>query len=528
MSGAAAARCLLVALMVPAALHAAPERPRPVRRFALVVGNNVGPAHLPLLRYADDDAARLYEFLVGAGYRARLMTVLDGETQNLMPGVVAVAQPPTRAALEETLRGLWTEISAARAAGAETELLFAFAGHGQGSAEQGGAIFLLDGLFTRADLMELVVRPSPADFNHVIIDACDSYFMVAARGGDEAYPDDRVAGPTPEQLVSSYLAGDGVMQDPRTGFMVSTNQAAQSHEYDGFRAGVFSHVMHSAMAGAADSDRDGRVEYTEVLAYAAAASQEIKDPRARLAIHGRAPPRDVHRPLVDLRHATFAHYLRLGPELEGRIHVEDARSVRYADLHKTRGSEVLLALVDSPSYLVVKPGGEARITLSARRPGAQAPGGFRERDARARGPLETSLRQELFAVPYDGSFYRGYVASRGLTPARTGERFMPEGTTRPTFIPPRPPLAIPGLAILGVGGLFGVGAGITTLVTTLVYNQFAEDVRRNGVYDEQQAENINRLRLVTGLLIAAGISALAVGGILVAVELLWPARKEEL
>jgi hypothetical protein len=55
------------------------------------------------------------------------------------------------------------------------------------------------------------------------------------------------------------------------------------------------------LAGAADVNGDGRVEYSEVAGFLAAASASVDDPRARLAVHTRAPQQSPHTPLVDLK-----------------------------------------------------------------------------------------------------------------------------------------------------------------------------------------------------------------------------------
>lgn len=509
---------------------ALPSRAAAPERFAIVIGNNVAPdADLVALRYADDDAARLHEFLLSAGYHSTLLTVPDEETQALMPGMVPQAAPPTRERVLHALADTEVQVARSRAAGRTAELVFAFAGHGAGAADKGASIYLLDGPFTRQDLADHVVRASTADFIHIVVDACDSYFMVAARG--EKYADDRVDASRTESLIRQYLGGDGPMQDPRTGFLVSTNQAAQSHEYEGFRSGVFSHVVHSALAGAADANRDGRVEYSEVLAYAAAASQEIRDPRARLAVYGRPPPRDVHRPLMDLADSRFSHYLRLGPELHGRLHVEDGRSVRYADINKPAGSEILLALADtSTSYRVVRETGEgARVDLRHDRRGAVRVGEFTAATTLSRGVLSAELRKELFSIPYDASFYRGYVASRQLAPAASRGTFNPPEAGRRAFFPSRPRLlfGIPGLGMLGAGGLLGAGAGLSLVLTKFAYDAYGRSLRSEGVTDKAAETRINVLRISTGVLLGAGMLALALGGILIGVELLWPVAREE-
>ena len=59
---------------------------------------------------------------------------------------------------------------------------FFYAGHGRVSDDGQGLITLQDGMFSRDDLYREVIAASPAHLNHIIIDACNSYFMVNSRG----------------------------------------------------------------------------------------------------------------------------------------------------------------------------------------------------------------------------------------------------------------------------------------------------------------------------------------------------------
>ena len=55
----------------------AATQPEPTR-LALVIANNQSlDRNVKALRFADDDAARLFELLSGLGYDGRLLTVLD-------------------------------------------------------------------------------------------------------------------------------------------------------------------------------------------------------------------------------------------------------------------------------------------------------------------------------------------------------------------------------------------------------------------------------------------------------------------
>src|SRR5688572_15963361 len=79
---------------------AAPERVT----YALIVANNASlDPKLAPLRYADDDGARYYELFAPQTQETVLLSVLDAETQTRHPGLAARTQPPTRAALKQSL-----------------------------------------------------------------------------------------------------------------------------------------------------------------------------------------------------------------------------------------------------------------------------------------------------------------------------------------------------------------------------------------------------------------------------------------
>lgn len=252
--------------------------------YAIIVANNLSAdGTLERLRYADDDGARYHELFSLVTTRTEILSVLDPETQRVHPGVARVARAPTRRELDAVIVSVFADIERDNAAGIRTSLYFVFVGHGSIGDNGEGTVHLVDGRFSRSDLFQRVIAPSPARVNHVIIDACNAFLMVARRGGQrskQASIDDAVQGFVGRESLDRY---------PNTGVLLSTSQAAEVHEWSRFSAGIFSHEVRSALAGGADVDGDGEVTYDEARAFISAANAKVSDPRARLTAYAAAP-----------------------------------------------------------------------------------------------------------------------------------------------------------------------------------------------------------------------------------------------
>lgn len=398
---------LCVALLVGTAASAAPERPT----YALILANNTGlePKQAPL-RYADDDGARYYELFSSRTRETVLLSVLDAETQALHPGLAARTRPPTRAALKEALARLNARMSEDRKRGDSPVLYFVFTGHGKRGAAGEGSVALLDGAFTRTDLYSQVIAPSTASFIHLIVDACDSYYFVNSRG---ALP----VAPAQVQAVQGLLATRELTRYPNVGAVLSTTREQESHEWSAIRSGVFSHQVLSALAGAADVNADGRVEYSELQAFIAAANQGVEDVRGRLEVSIQPPAQDRSAALVDLGDRARLGFLLLPTGLEGRLWVEDSRGLRVAELNKERERSVVLGLQPGYGYFLHASGREAAFKFSGT--GAVVDAGslpWRDNTVAARGAVEDAFRDKLFSMPFGPRFYSGYMASLGQTP----------------------------------------------------------------------------------------------------------------
>ncbi len=206
------------------------------RTFALVIGVNRAPrAGVSPLKYADDDAV-LFHALMSTMGRSVLLASPDADTRRMHKGL-AEARRPTRKNLKASIDLLLGQVARSRAAGERPVFYFIYSGHGDVKNNQ-GFLVLDDGVFTSRDLETLVLKRSRAVANHVIIDACKSYYMIfPKRAGGERRRVDR----------PFYRARSLAKMFPDTGFLLSTSSGRSSHEWEAFQAGVFSHEVRSGL-----------------------------------------------------------------------------------------------------------------------------------------------------------------------------------------------------------------------------------------------------------------------------------------
>ena len=286
--------------------------------FALVVGVNrsVDPDAVPL-RFADDDAARFRDLFRAVGAHTLVLARLDDNTRRLHPEVAAEAAPPTLAALTDAVARLAAAVAAERAAGRRTVLYLAYAGHGTADGE-GASVALEDARLSGADLLARIIDPVGADQTHLIVDACQSYFLVLDRGPGGA-----------RRPLQGYALG-ALGRRPDVGLLLSTSSARESHEWAAFQAGVFSHEVRSGLYGAADADGDGVISYLEIASFVERANAAIANERYRPDVFSRPPEGEAA--LLDLR-AALAHRIEIDSPPHGHQYLEDTAGVRWADFH---------------------------------------------------------------------------------------------------------------------------------------------------------------------------------------------------
>lgn len=505
----------LAALVIAAAAPLADDAEAAPARLSVIIGyDGEEGGERTKLAYADDDAARVYLASLQESDQAWLLTTFDRDSARLFPELTETARAPTRVELAHVLGEAFWRLRALHDAGRRTELVFYFAGHGDVSASGEGFLVFKDGALTRTELATQVVRGSPADVNHVLIDACASYFMVA-RGDATA-----TAVPLTPALLDVMKPQSKGNDDAwaRTGTLVSTSDSSAVHETSELGSGVFSYLLRSALAGAGDIDGDGRVEYAEAAAFIAAASAAIDDPRARLAVHSRAPAQRPHAALGDLRRGKERRFLSIeaGAGGESSVRVLDEHGVPYAEVRP--GAGVRLALHGSAFFVVQV--GKREATLVPRRAGAYALSSLHFEDSpQSRG--RSGAFASLFARPFDASFFEGWLAVSSLPKPLTGPAWMvayADGA--------EPPLRLP-LAGMAVGA-FSVAAALAVASgTSAVMNLVAfQDLQRN--FDETATVDAEGALAVEAWRTSATLTgALAVGAAVSGAGLWWASTLDD-
>lgn len=406
--------------IIPTLAHAEPH--------ALIITNNkslsLGRADL---HYADDDGLKWRQLFEDLGTETTLLTTLDGPTRLLSMTTDIAA--PTRKNLDDAIARLAARMN--ETAGSDT-LTLVFAGHGDIAGGE-GFLELEDGRLTATDL-ERLLASVPATRIHLVIDACNAYFML--------HPRKPGARTTPRNVDGGLLE-----RHPHIGALLSTSAEALSWEWSEIQSGLFSHALRSGLRGGADLDRDGRVTYRELDGFLTIAHATLPDGfKPRLFIR---PPRTGD----DLPVANLTQTRPLLLDTARHVALSDSRGIRLFEGHFEAGSPLPLVLPAGPINISERTAqGLLRATSDA---GPLGPA-TAEEEARARGDqrlnqlFSTAFGAESFArwaeappqaeAPYGVSTQD--VARLGSVLA-TGARF--EATSRKTS----------GVILLGVGAVTG-------------------------------------------------------------------------
>jgi hypothetical protein len=398
-----------VAALVAIIAGPAQAAPRRMAYFTLAIGNNTAagsPGGLEPLKFADDDAAAVYELSRELGHTSLLLAALDPDTRRRMPELVTLARPPTLAELARAIDELNEEMVAAEAGGAETVLLLFFSGHGIGSDSGNAGLALADGSLTHDRLYDEVLGKLRARTIHLIVDACHAEAVVRPR-------DLRAQSiPTPPEDLARYVQEHTLARFPTVGAVIASSSAEQAQEWDAYRSGVFTHEVLSALRGAADIDGDRRIEYSELAAFLAAANRSVLDPRARPTTLVRAPDRYPHAAIVSLTSSDLTGGLVGRPSSIGALYIEDARGNRLASVNAERGHRIELLLPAGVDLFVRARQVEAATVLVPRVSRRFEDLVFKPQQARGRGAVEQSLRQGAFVTRFGPSYYSGFMDRR--------------------------------------------------------------------------------------------------------------------
>lgn len=378
--------------------------------YVLAVGHNGAPANGATegsgeapLQYADDDAAAFYDFAREFSRDSTLLTVMDADTQMRFPREVAEAKPPTLTELRAQVQRIKGLLEKDRERGDESVLLFFYSGHGSRPKGAPPALTLLDGPLTHEVLYDEVLSAIPARYVHIFIDACYAEAVVRPRDADATTVE------VTESDLAQYASRTTLSRFPNVGAMIASSVSSQTHEWDGYRHGVFTHELLSGLRGAADVNLDAKVEYSELYAFLSAANRNVSDPRARLSVVARPPGANARAPIVDLADLKARASITDIPAKAGHVHFEDQLGNRLADVRVENGARLAMSLPPSRVVYVRSRMGEAEVTLKPREVVAFDRLVLAPPTARVRGALDLAMKRGLFAAGFGPNYYRGFI-----------------------------------------------------------------------------------------------------------------------
>ena len=474
--------CLLAAL---AAAPRPADAGEPVRRFAIVIGNNHSNQPDTLdLRYADDDAVAMHELLRDAGVDSVLLVRPDADTRERTGVAVAADGAPRWRHLVSHLSALEGRIRAANRAGAATSLLVFYSGHGN-VAHGEGFVELEDTRLTRTLLRRAVLDKTAAREVHLIVDACRSYFLAFEKG-----PGGK------RRAISSLVAGAGGRA--RTGYVLSTSSDRESHEWEQFQGGIFSHEVRSALRGAADADRDGSVSYAELGAFLAVANRGIRNARFRPDFVVR-PPADLSDELLRWPAATAALLIDAP---EGHLYVEGPGGERIADVHPAADATLAIRLPAARPLFVKRQDDRREYAIEGHVAVTRLSelAGGRVRIA-SKGALHMAFRR-LFSLPFGAGEVAAF-RTRWTAAEREGRAFSAVIAAPPPEAPASGPSfrAVAGVTAI-TAGVVAAGLGSWAIERSLAARDAPTQVERGEIN-----QTVRDLRLAAGISLAVGLAA---------------------
>ncbi len=482
-----------------------------VRRFAVIVANNHSlDKNVQSLSFADNDGAKYYELFTALGMDTQLFAVLDADVQARFPEATKASRAPTHSNIMDGVDAAFARMGKASGTN-ETEFYFVYSGHGDVGANREGYLNFLDQKFRRRDLYHDIIARSPASWNHIILDACNAYFVVNKRGGGS----DRVG--SYGNAVKQFMATEELRSYPNTGIILAASSESETHEWSRWKSGIFSHELRSALLGAADINADGKISYAEAAASIEAANAEIKDPSARLRVFAHPPAQNIDRPLANLWPIWSRNSLRFEHRRDGsmreHVYIEDSRGVRMADLHPSGEQPVVIGLIGKAPYYIRTATKESMVGMghwsTAKMP-------FKTRGVASRGSLDQTFRKQLYGLGFGPQFYRGFIALRG---SDWDGWYGTAGAASPKI----KTMIITGNENSGTAltpiGWTALGASSAALTAALLYTSLAAESRGNyanagepssankfKVETNQRAQTANILYGVAGGLAALGTS----------------------
>lgn len=366
----------MIAAALALTLAASPEV------WAVSVGHNGAAPGLPALHYADDDALRFARWVAAlpgaAPERTLVLTRVDDETRAELDAAklaVPATVPPTRKALAAALEQVRTRIESRQDRGADVTVYFFYAGHGLSERLVLEPEVAPDAAITGRELKGQLAELGKARVV-VLLDACRSASLFTERGVD---------------LTAEIQALETKASQASLGVLTAARSDRPAGESASLHGGVFSHVLVSGLAGAADADADGLVTYGELAAFVAVHTERLTGQRPWFEPpHGR-----LIEVAADLRGGTS---LVLDASVGGRVRVGAAPGAPlWAEVHAASGRAVRLLVVPGTYRVERLLGGErTEATLAVAASSTLKSADFAPSTRTERGGWE----QETFGVPF--------------------------------------------------------------------------------------------------------------------------------
>ncbi len=294
-----------------------------VKKYAIVLGNNEGKKTQKTLQYAESDAQKFFSTLVKLGG-------FPAENSHLFLGASASEIWSVIFKIEENLKADGQN-------GIKSLFVFYFSGHADGYHLELGR--------TSLDFRYLsnFLKTSGANVRLAIIDSCHSGKLVANKGGRR--------GPGYNISINEQLSSSGYA------IITSSAHNELSQESEEVRGSFFTHYLVSALHGAADNSKDGKVTlseaykhaYNKTVIHTSALSTGIQHPMYKFRIKG-------HGDIILTNLDKSQSYLKFKGEHHGRLLLLN---------HKADTMVAEIAVKPQKAIVLALPAGNYRANLLA-------------------------------------------------------------------------------------------------------------------------------------------------------------------
>ena len=460
--------------------------------YALVIGNNSPPpqSELSVLRYADDDAVRYFNFFSRFSKRVTLLTVPDGRTQQRYPMVAAAAAIPSFQHFQHAVDELSQKVAEDRVRGNTTIAYITYSGHGAYSDDGDPYLALLGGNLTHGKLY-MALSKINADFTHLFIDACYAEGVVDSRGMFDSASDSQhvtLTGENVEKLIGASMSA----RLPGVGVVMASSAIQRTHEWSKIESGIFTHEVLSGLMGPADINLDGKIEYSELVAFISSANRSVSDSRGRIQIIARPPERNHNIPLVDLSQLQKTAFLRGRLSGLGHFYIELSNGERYLDANLGGLDISHLAIPNETTAFLVAGDKEVELNTESSNLVELTSLGFRPHLYTSRGSIGRSYERGLFSTRYGPSYYKGFIDSTGYTSVNfeAPQLALDEVDKKPRWIALRKVLSFSAYGIAGSAAVAATVFGTLALVQKQRFEDtlyYEESLKINKTYQHYTA-----------------------------------------